>query len=75
MNETAIQKKASKVELAMRRLEGAVARLDKAAQRQAAQAEEKRKLEADMAALRAAALTVSARLDGTIVRLRDAMEV
>jgi hypothetical protein len=75
VNETAIQKKASKVELAMRRLEGAVARLDKAAQRQAAQAEEKRKLEADMAALRAAALTVSARLDGTIVRLRDAMEV
>lgn len=74
MSETAIQKKASKVELAMKRLDGAVARLDKAAQRQAAQAEDKRKLEAEMAALRAAALSVSAKLDGTIGRLRGVLE-
>lgn len=74
MSETAIQKKASKVELAMKRLEGAVARLDKAAQRQAAQAEDKRKLDAEMAALRAAALSVSAKLDGTIGRLKSVLE-
>jgi len=74
VSETAIQKKASKVELAMKRLEGAVARLDKAAQRQAAQAEDKRKLDAEMAALRAAALSVSAKLDGTIGRLKSVLE-
>ncbi|MBI4966659.1 MAG: hypothetical protein HZC25_00940 [Rhodospirillales bacterium] len=74
MSETAIQKKASKVELAMKRLDGAVARLDKAAQRQAAQAEDKRKLDAEMAALRAAALSVSAKLDGAIGRLRGVLE-